>query len=242
MRLTIVVGLLIGILIVYGCSNLAVPASGNVEIPFPKTNGIIPLSFENHWVYSHTSFDSNGNRSGEQYNLLLTIGKVYQRAGDSLQLRDLFISDAIEPYCYEYQYDAQDTGLLIMNSTIGNAVRGTFILGKYTKTQRKLFKEPVLWLKYPADSGDKWTVTFENEHDTQLIQVMSTSATYYYVNTEKSVSPLAFLSGCYLYKVENGSRCTWMYYHESVGMLAFLEYEKGVLRRNGLLNSMHLSK
>jgi hypothetical protein len=240
MRLAIAAGLLLIVVMLFGCSDLMNPA-GSTDIPFPKTNGIIPLAFENQWTYTYTSFDSTGNRSGEQYNLVLSIGKVYQRVGDSLQLRDPFKRDTTDPYCYEYKYDAQDTGLLLMNKTIGNVTRGTFIYGKYSKKQQMLFNEPVLWLKYPADSGDKWTVTFENENDTQLIQVMSTSTTYYYVNNEQSVSPLAFKDGCYLYKVEKGIRTTLLYYHETIGMLAFLEYEKGVLRRNGLLSSMHVA-
>jgi hypothetical protein len=242
MRLTIVVELLWIVIIITGCSGPSLQGIGSAEIPFPKTNGIIPLAFENHWVYSHTSFDSNGNRSGEQYNLELSIGTIYQKSGDSLQPRDPLVSTTVEPFCYEYKYDSQDTGLLLMNRTNGNAIRGTFILGTYTKAQKILFREPVLWLKYPADSGDKWTVTLKNGNDTQLIQVMSTSATYYFVNNEKSVSPLSFLSGCYLYKVEKDSSCTWMYYHESIGMIAFLEYANGKLRRNGLLKSVHFAR
>ncbi len=241
MRLIIEIGLILSVIIICGCSNVSDMAPGSLDIPYPKTNGIIPLAFENQWVYTHTSFDSTGNRSGEQYKLLLSIGKVYRRVGDTLLLCDPFIRDTMDSYYYEYKYDAQDTGLLIMNRTTGNTTRGTFIHGKYTRKQRMLFKEPVLWLKYPADSGDKWTVTLENENDTQQIQVMSTSATCYYVNNKQSVTPLAFRNGCYLYKVEKGIRTTWLYYHETIGMLAFLEYEKGVLRRNGLLNSMYVA-
>lgn len=240
MKLTIQDMLLLCLIMVCGCSNLPNAAIGNIEIPYPKTNGIIPLAFDNNWTYTHTLFDSAGNRCGKQNQLSLSIGNVYQRVGDSLQLRVSYTNDTVIPYCYEYKYDVQDTGLLLMNRTKGTALRGTYIIGKYTSTKKLLCNEPVLWLKYPADSGEKWTVIIEN--DTQEIQVMSIHATCYYVNNDVSVSPISFMPGCYVYKSEKGFRSTWMYFHESIGMLGFLEYEKGVLRRNGLLNSMHVTK
>jgi len=239
MKLTVAVGLILCIVTYFNCSNMNYPMGGNTDVPFPKTNGIIPLTSGNSWLYTYTSFDSTGKRSGEQYRLSLSIGNVYRRTGDTLQLCVWNASDTPEPYCYEYKYDAQDTGMLLMNQTTGNTIRGTYVLGNYTKTQRVLFKNPVLWLKYPADSGDKWTVTLENDNDTQTIQVISTSAMYYYVNNAGSVSPVTFLTGCYLYKVEKGLRKTWFYYHYSIGMVAFLEYENGILRRNGLLHTLH---
>jgi hypothetical protein len=239
MRLTIAFGLFLYSITFFKCSNMNNPTGINSVVPFPKTSGIIPLTSGNIWVYTYTSFDSTGKQSGEQYRLSLSIGNVYRRTGDSLQLCVWNATDTPEPYCYEYKYDAQDTGMLLMNQTTGNTIRGTYVLGNYTKTQRVLFKDPVLWLKYPADSGDKWTVTLENEIDTQTIQVMSTSVTYYYVNNTGSVSPVTFLTGCYLYKVEKGLWTTWFYYHYSIGMVAFLEYKNGILRRSGLLHTLH---
>ena len=215
-------------------------ADTGIDIPYPRTPGIIPLAVNSSWLFAHSSYDSLGNIVSEDQSLHLNIDRVYGYENDSTLtlITELNVLEKFPLYIYEYEWEFLSKGLLISYRDQNVDTNGIYIHGEYVGEDKTLYRKPLLWLKYPASPGESWLLFSADTSDTMpsLYEVIDTSAEFYVPSQQQGLSALDFLS-CYLYKETKGDTVSFYYYNDQFGSVGFLRYIKGILRRSYILRS-----
>lgn len=224
------------------CASPMITGGEGTDIPYPRTPAIIPLAVNNRWIFTHSSYDSLGNLMSQDQNLHVSIDRVYgyNYGSDLVLITESNVSEKFPLYIYEYEWEFLNKGLLISYRDQNVDTNGMYIHGEYVGEVKTLYREPLLWLKYPASTGESWLVYSADTSDTvpALYELIDTCAKFYIPSQQEGLSALDFLS-CYLYKETKGDTVSFYYYNDQLGSVGFLRYIKGILRRSYILNSFN---
>jgi hypothetical protein len=221
---------------------LCIQKSGLMDIgegiPYPRTSSIIPLTAYSQWVYSHTAHDSAGSVTAD---LHCEIGRVYGLEYDTVltPITEFNVEQKFTLYVYEHEWEDLASGILISYRDKNVDTTGIYIHGEYAGEKKTLYRKPILWLKYPAAVGDIWYRASPDSTDTLLprYEVLDTNVVFSIPSQEEDLmSPVEFVH-CHLYKSIKGDTVNYYHYTPQYGLVGFLEYINGILKRTCLLKS-----
>lgn len=219
----------------YNCMSVDSVTSGITDdvIGDPYVESIIPLKTHSYNSLQWNRFDDSGKIILPESILKITIPKVFVFDTDSTIIPFNYkVHDSTNtPYLFQYEYNNSDDGVFISYLTEDTLPHGIYEYGIYNGDSISLYSQAKLWLKYPGESGEKW---FYPKNDSINIEYEITNTNepfsvpgYIY----NDFSPLTFLE-CYLYKQTENNTIQYYYYHENHGMVGYLRYENGILKRS----------
>lgn len=232
---TILVLLLYPLILTISCSN-AFMDSGTDSIPYPRSPGIIPLTPYSQRTFSHTVHDSAGNITAD---ILCSTGREYGVINDTtlIPITPDNTDQKFLLYLYEYEWNNLNSGLLISSRDTFVDTCGIYIHGEYWGETKTLYRKPVLWYKYPGSIGDIWHRETVDTTDTTLIryEILDTAALFAIPSQKQNnVSPIEAVV-CYLYMETRESTISYYYFTPLYGLVGFLEYTAGDLKRTIIL-------
>lgn len=207
-----------------GCGSSDVPSgSAGTDVPYPEFNAIIPLEVSSSKSFRHTLYNAAGDSIISQDPLSYDIHECLILNGTTLTLFEAYDTlQENDTIVFSYQWRSSNKGLFIGHINMdATTTGGLFVYGEYSDTGYTIYNEPILWLKYPASSGDSWE--YATDTDTSTYEVVQHNAPF-------AISPTESVPA-YLYKKTSGSIESYYYYHPDVGLLACIEYVDGIRRR-----------
>ncbi len=227
------------VLLSLNCNCTEAMIHGDLHPPYPRVASIIPMGYQNSWLFSHTHYNEAGIVEGRDQALDAAIPMVYGLTDDFrlVSLVDTFVHMPFTDTVFKYEWRKDNQGLLI--SYLDNSVDtpGVYIRGKYNNDWDTLYEPPILWLVYPLKSITTWTITDTNiTNGVPMAMELLSSDTLF--NTAEqgsgSMSAVPFYS-CYLYKETQGDSISYHFYNSTIGQAGYLMYVNQVLRRSFIL-------
>jgi hypothetical protein len=233
--------------VIIGCSAPNSPSGGTIDPPpIPSTKSILPLNIGNSWEYWSSWYDTSGEK-------IVLSDRTLERSipGGFILENDVLINpnsnnyyttdESSGKYVYKLEWEDIDSGILVRHIGTGDIdKRGLYIAGIYTHSTPTLYREPILWLSYPAKKGTTYTVAFPGEDSSEIVtmQVMETAARFYApVRDREGASPVFFKDSCYLYKETVKLTESYYYYHPDIGCLGYMKYVNGRLVTSYIMTS-----
>lgn len=247
MRVFIIVMVIFVVNAIIGCSSPSSPGGSEINPPsIPSTKSILPLITGCSWEYWSCWYDTSGAKIElSNRTLKRSIPGGYILENESVLINpdngNYYRSESDGKYVYKLEWNDADSGLLVRHIGSGDLnKRGLYIAGTYTHSTPLLYKDPILWLAYPAPKGTIYTVAFPGDDTSEIVtmQVMETAATFYApVKDRYGASPVLFKDSCYLYKETVKAIETYYYYHPDIGCLGYLKYVNGKLVTSYIMTS-----
>jgi hypothetical protein len=230
-----------------GCMSLASMGSDGPADPiFPETNSIIPLQKDRVWTFAFTQYDTNGaivHAAALDYHV--SIASQYGIVDDTVLVPlDRYNYHAqYSDYAYSYEKEFSGKGYLLTYRRLGPLEeRGVYLIGEFKDSTITRYPVPQLWLAYPAGSGRTWQFKPDPLGDSVRsfsMEVMSSSCKAYMLDAG-SISGIALMDSCYLYKQTSGDTVAYYTYNEKVGNIGYQQFVAGKLRQTTILKSLRV--
>lgn len=231
-------GLTILVSLICMCSNPADMGKTGIGPGYPEMSPI-PLVRNSEWIFIDTEYDSLGNIRYTD-SLILEIGRKYGLTDSSLvEITQANENIKFPEYLYEHEWNKKGEGLLILyRDEKESDIPGLYIAGEFTGEEKPLYDSVLLWLASPVKNVYIWEIPMPDDTVTQ--EVVSTDTLFYYLKAENnSILPIQFCN-CLLYRTTKNNNVRYYYYSYHIGLVGFMEYEAGILRRTLILESFNL--